>query len=80
MGAGWGRLGWAIDHLVVGLTCVSGGFEGVRGLDRKKLGLLAVAFVLVVAVMEIAALKVGSFDFPLPSDSQPAVADQAGGN
>ncbi|GAA1849698.1 hypothetical protein GCM10009736_15370 [Actinomadura bangladeshensis] len=51
----------------------------MRGLDRKKLGLLAVAFVLVVAVMEIAALKVGSFDFPLPSGSQPAIADKAGG-
>ncbi|NKZ06968.1 hypothetical protein [Actinomadura latina] len=48
-------------------------------MDRKKLGLLAVAFVLVVGVMEVAALKVGSFDFPVPSGSQqPAIADKAG--
>jgi hypothetical protein len=49
-------------------------------LDRKKLGLLAVAFVLVVGVMEVVALKVGSFDFPVPSSSQPAIADKAGEN
>lgn len=72
--------GRVVDHFVVGLTCVFWGFEGVRGLNRKKLGLLAVAFVLVVAVMEVAALKVGSFDFPVPSSSQPAIADEAGGN
>ncbi|CND60220.1 Uncharacterised protein [Mycobacterium tuberculosis] len=63
---------------MLGLTCVFWGFEGVRGLDRKKLGLLAVAFVLVVCVMEVVAVKVGSFDFPVPSNSQPAIADKAG--
>jgi hypothetical protein len=49
-------------------------------VDRKKLGLLAVAFVLLVGVLEIAALKIGSFDFPVPSGAEhPAVADNPGG-
>ena len=55
------------------------GFEGVRVLDRKKLGLLAVTFVLVIGVMEVLALRIGSFDFPVPSSSQhPAIADHPG--
>ncbi|QKW38872.1 hypothetical protein HUT06_36620 [Actinomadura sp. NAK00032] len=50
-------------------------------MNRKKLGLLAVAFVLVVGAMEMAALKIGSFDFPVPSGAQhPAVADNPGGS
>ena len=53
----------------------------MRVLDRKKLGLLAVAFVLVVGVLEVLALKVGSFDFPVPARSAPpAVADQPDGS
>ncbi|MFB4306173.1 hypothetical protein [Actinomadura sp. GTD37] len=49
-------------------------------MDRKKLGLLAVAFVLLVGLMEVAVLKIGSLDFPVPGRSpQPAVADQPGG-
>lgn len=65
---------------MLGSTWVFWGFEGVRGLDRKKVGLLAVAFVLVVGVLEVVAVKVGSFDFPVPSGSQPAIADKAGGH
>ncbi|MFA1548463.1 hypothetical protein [Actinomadura chokoriensis] len=50
-------------------------------MDRKKLGLLAVAFVLLVGVMEVLALKVGSLDFPVPTASQhPAVAEDPGGS
>ncbi|MFI0479545.1 hypothetical protein [Actinomadura sp. 9N215] len=51
----------------------------MRGLNRTRLGLLAVAFVLVIGVMEVLALKLGSFDFPVPSDQgHPAVADNPG--
>jgi hypothetical protein len=52
----------------------------VRGSDRRRLGLLAVAFVVVVGVMEVLALKLGSMDFPTPSgaDSPPAIADRPG--
>ncbi len=51
----------------------------MRDLNRKKLGLLAVAFVLLVGAMEMAALKLGSLDFPVPSGAQhPAVADDPG--
>lgn len=51
----------------------------MRVLDRKKLGLLAVAFVLVVGLMEVMALRIGSFEFPAPSNSQhPAIADNPG--
>ncbi|WP_157430431.1 hypothetical protein [Actinomadura macra] len=44
-------------------------------MNRKKLGLLAVAFVLVVGLMEVLALKVGSMEFAVP-DKKPAVADK----
>ncbi|WP_344270023.1 hypothetical protein [Actinomadura napierensis] len=40
-----------------------------------QLGLMAVAFVLLVGGMEVVALKAGSFNLPLPSDGHPAVAD-----
>lgn len=51
----------------------------MRGLNRTKIGLLAVAFVLIVGVMEILALKLGSMDFLVPSGTEhPAVADNAG--
>lgn len=52
----------------------------MRGVDRKRLGLMAVAFVLVVGVMEVLALKLGSMEVPFPSGSQqqPAVADKQG--
>ncbi|WP_165978239.1 hypothetical protein [Actinomadura darangshiensis] len=48
-------------------------------MSRRKLGLVAVAFVLVVGVLEVAALRLGSLEFPTPGNSQPAVADQPGG-
>ncbi|RKS76582.1 hypothetical protein BZB76_1938 [Actinomadura pelletieri DSM 43383] len=52
----------------------------MRGLNRKKIGLLAVAFVLVIGVMEVLALKIGSMDLPLPSEpGHPAVAERPGG-
>ena len=52
------------------------GDSRVRGLDRKRLGLLGVAFVLVVGVMEVLALKLGSMELPLPTGPErPAVAD-----
>ncbi|WP_165975667.1 hypothetical protein [Actinomadura rubrisoli] len=45
-------------------------------MNRKRLGLLAVAFVLVVATMEVLALKLGSMEFPAPVKApHPAVAD-----
>ncbi|QXJ21899.1 hypothetical protein AGRA3207_002808 [Actinomadura graeca] len=44
-------------------------------MNRKRLGLLAVAFVLVIGLMEVLALKVGSLEFSLP-DKKPAVADK----
>ncbi|WP_281292133.1 hypothetical protein [Actinomadura decatromicini] len=41
---------------------------------------MAVAFVLIVGVMEILALKLGSMDFPVPSGGgHPAIADNPGG-
>ncbi len=46
----------------------------MRGLNRKKLGLLAVAFVLTIALMEVLALKLGSMDFLAPQ-KKPAIAD-----
>ncbi|MFI0367393.1 hypothetical protein ACH35V_05910 [Actinomadura sp. 1N219] len=54
----------------------------MRGLNRTRLGLLAVAFVLVIGVMEVLALKLGSMDFPVPSSESghPAVADNPGEN
>ncbi|WP_165969353.1 hypothetical protein [Actinomadura sp. KC06] len=54
----------------------------MRGLTRTRLGLLAVAFVLVIGVMEVLALKLGSMDFPVPSsDSRhPAVAEDPAEN
>ncbi|MFS2295565.1 MAG: hypothetical protein FWJ90_23200 [Actinomadura sp.] len=42
-------------------------------MDRKRLGLLAVAFVLVVGVMEALALKLGSMELPLPTGPEPPV-------
>ncbi|GAA4236305.1 hypothetical protein GCM10022254_45600 [Actinomadura meridiana] len=50
-----------------------------KKLDRKRLGLLAVAFVLVIGVMEVLALKLGSMDLATQSgsDTKPAVADRA---
>lgn len=41
---------------------------------------MAVAFVLVVGVMEVLAVKLGSMEVPFPSDSQrqPAVAERQG--
>ncbi|WP_165964305.1 hypothetical protein [Actinomadura sp. KC216] len=53
----------------------------MRGLSRRRLGLLAVAFVLVIGVMEVLALKIGSLDFPVPSSGagHPAVAENPGG-
>ncbi|MUN36710.1 hypothetical protein [Actinomadura litoris] len=44
-------------------------------MNRKKLGLLAVAFVLTIALMEVLALKLGSMDFLAPQQ-KPAVADR----
>ncbi|WP_171064262.1 hypothetical protein [Actinomadura soli] len=52
----------------------------MRGLTRTRLGLLAVAFVLVIGVMEVLALKLGSMDFTVPSSGHPAVAENPGGN
>jgi hypothetical protein len=56
------------------------GVYGVRGLNRRKLGLMAVTLILAVGVMEVLALRLGSLDFPVPSKSRqhPAVADQSG--
>ncbi|MEV3922323.1 hypothetical protein [Actinomadura coerulea] len=49
-------------------------------MNRRKLGLAAVAFVLVIGVMEVLALRLGSLEFSLPSKSDhPVVADQQGG-
>ncbi|WP_165950471.1 hypothetical protein [Actinomadura sp. GC306] len=46
-------------------------------MDRKRLGLWAVAFVLVVGVMEVLALKLGSLELPLPTGPErPTVADR----
>ncbi|MEO3822310.1 hypothetical protein [Actinomadura sp. B10D3] len=49
-------------------------------MSRKKVGLWAVGLILAVGVMEILALRLGSLEFPVPSDSErrPAVADQPG--
>ncbi|WP_157419210.1 hypothetical protein [Actinomadura formosensis] len=48
-------------------------------MNRKRLGLLAVAFILVVGVLEVAVLRIGSLEFPVPPGSQhPAVADNPG--
>ncbi|MGP4026652.1 hypothetical protein [Actinomadura sp. 3N407] len=48
-------------------------------MDRKRLGFMAVVFVLVVGVMEVLAVKLGSMEVPFPSSSpQPAVADRQG--
>ncbi|WP_165495194.1 hypothetical protein [Actinomadura roseirufa] len=45
-------------------------------MNRKKVGLLAVAFVVVVGAMEVLALRLGSFDFPDPEKKpRPAVAE-----
>ncbi|GGT58702.1 hypothetical protein [Actinomadura citrea] len=49
-------------------------------MNRRKLGLMAVALILAVGVMEVLALRLGSLEFPVPSKSRhPAVADQPGG-
>ncbi len=73
------RLGVS-DLPVLGFLPARTGFEGVRGLNRKKVGLWAVGLILTVAVMEILALRLGSLEFPVPthSDQRPAVADQPG--
>lgn len=48
-------------------------------MSRSKIGLMAVGFVLAVVVMEFLALKLGSFDFPIPDGpSQTAVAENPG--
>ncbi|MGH3240780.1 MAG: hypothetical protein ACRDNL_10380 [Spirillospora sp.] len=50
-------------------------------MTRKRLGLLAVAFVLAIGLMEVLALKLGSYDFPVQSErGHPAVADKPGEN
>ena len=54
----------------------------MRGVNRKKVGLWVVAFVLIVGALEVAALKLGSFDFRVhdPGRShRTAVADPDGG-
>ncbi|MFC6884054.1 MULTISPECIES: hypothetical protein [Actinomadura] len=50
-------------------------------MDRKRLGLLAVAFVLIVGVMEILALRLGSLEFPVQDGKadRSAVADHPDG-
>jgi hypothetical protein len=49
-------------------------------LNRRKLGLVAVALILVVGVMEVLALRLGSLEFPVPAGPRhPAVADEPGG-
>ncbi|WP_165959201.1 hypothetical protein [Actinomadura sp. KC345] len=46
-------------------------------MDRKRLGLIAVGFVLVVGLMEVLALKLGSMEVPFPAgNDQPAVAER----
>ncbi|WP_165970643.1 hypothetical protein [Actinomadura sp. 6K520] len=46
-------------------------------MDRKRLGLMVVAFVLVVGVMEVLALKLGSMELPIPTGpEEPTVADR----
>ncbi|MFD0692066.1 hypothetical protein [Actinomadura fibrosa] len=50
-------------------------------MNRTKLGLLAVALILVVAVMEVLALRLGSLDFPVSANrAHPAVAGDPGGS
>ncbi|XRQ11440.1 hypothetical protein ACN3XK_11315 [Actinomadura welshii] len=45
-------------------------------MDRKRLGLFAVGFVLVVGLLEVMAVKLGSMDIPLPTgEQQPTVAE-----
>ncbi|WP_157406305.1 hypothetical protein [Actinomadura chibensis] len=48
-------------------------------MNRTKLGLMVVAFVVIVGVMEILAVKLGSLDFLVPSGAEhPAIADNPG--
>ncbi|MGI5207002.1 hypothetical protein ACQEU6_36175 [Spirillospora sp. CA-108201] len=49
-------------------------------MNRRKLGLVAVALILAVGVMEVLALRLGSLEFSVPSNSHPAVADQPDGH
>lgn len=39
---------------------------------------MAVAFVLVVGLMEVLAVKLGSMDIPLPGSDRPTVAEKQG--
>ncbi|MBE1531277.1 hypothetical protein [Actinomadura algeriensis] len=51
----------------------------MRGLNRTRLGLLIVGFVVVIGLMEWAALSLGSVDVPLPSNApEGAVTDTNG--
>ncbi|GAA4147648.1 hypothetical protein GCM10022416_41240 [Actinomadura keratinilytica] len=53
--------------------------RAMRRMSRLRLGLVIVVLALAVAGMEVAALRLGSFELPLPTSQ--AVADPAdGGN
>ena len=51
--------------------------RAMRRMPRRRLGLVIAALALVVVGLEAAALRLGSFELPLPASQ--AVADQAGG-
>lgn len=53
----------------------------MRGLNRTKLALLIIAFVVVVGLMEVAAVLIGSVEVPLPNNApEGAVSEDAGGS
>ena len=52
----------------------------MRGLNRTRLGLLIVGFVLVIGVLEWAAVTLGSVDVPLPSNAPEGAVAETGGD
>lgn len=51
----------------------------MRGLNRTRLGLLIVGLVVVIGLMEWAAVTIGSVEVPLPSNAPDGAVSGTGG-
>ncbi|MFV2172536.1 hypothetical protein ACFHW2_41395 [Actinomadura sp. LOL_016] len=51
----------------------------MRGLNRTRLGLLIVGFVVLVGLMEWAAVTIGSVEVPLPSNAPEGAVSETNG-
>lgn len=51
----------------------------MRGLNRTRLGLLIVGFVVLIGLMEWAVVTIGSVDIPLPSNAPEGAVSETNG-